>query len=166
MAITFVKECILMRLNELIDMTILINFERCHAIQFKLGVYTYWVSVQNWFAFGPWWPNVGPLVATKWLKMVVSDHYLKKYSHNPSGECSELIRFWVTLAKFWPFSEWPQNYSNSWLEIVIWKTIYAIQFKLGVYTCCVNVRSISNMVFTLVRGVFTNDSIFCRIILI
>ena len=47
-----------------------------HAIRFKLGVYNYWVSVQNWFGFGPHWPNFGPLVATKWLKMVVSDHYL------------------------------------------------------------------------------------------
>ena len=77
-----------------------------HTIQCKLGVYTYWVSVQNWFALGA---NFGPLVATKWLKMVVSDHYLKKYSHNPIQtwcvlllcECSELIRFWST-SKFWP----------------------------------------------------------------
>ena len=37
------------------------------TIQFKLGVYTYCVSVQNWFAFGPRWPNFGPLVATNYL---------------------------------------------------------------------------------------------------
>ena len=50
----------------------------------------------------------GPLVATKWLKMGVSNHYLKKYSRNPIqtwfvhlfGECSELMRYWATLAKF------------------------------------------------------------------
>ena len=30
--------------------------------------YTYWVSVQNWFAFWPRWPNFGPLMATKWHK--------------------------------------------------------------------------------------------------
>ena len=83
-----------------------------HTIQFKLVVYTCWVSVQNWFAFGPCWPSFGPLVATKWLKMEVSDHYLKKYSCNSIqtwcvhllGECSELIRSWTTLAKFWPSS--------------------------------------------------------------
>ena len=42
--------------------------------------------------------------------MVVSNHYLKKYSHNPVqtlyvhfwGECSELFRFWAMLAQFWP----------------------------------------------------------------
>ena len=86
-----------------------------HTIQFKLVVYTCWVSVQNWFAFGPCWPNFGPLVATKWLKIVVSDHNLKKSIHaiqfklgqwcvHLLGECSELIRFWATLAKFWPSS--------------------------------------------------------------
>ena len=48
---------------------------------------TYWLSVQNWFAFGPCWPNFGYLVATKWLKMVVSDCYLKKYSHNIIQSC-------------------------------------------------------------------------------
>ena len=39
-----------------------------HATQFKLGVYIYWVSVQNWFAFCLRWPNFGPLVATKYWK--------------------------------------------------------------------------------------------------
>ena len=75
-------------------------------------MYTYWVSVQKWFAFGPRWPNFGPLVATKWLKIVVFGHHPKKHSHNPIqtwcvhllGECSELIRFWDTLTKFWPSS--------------------------------------------------------------
>ena len=43
-----------------------------HTIQFKLVVYTCWVSVQNRFTFGPRGPNCGPLVATKWLKMMVS----------------------------------------------------------------------------------------------
>ena len=46
----------------------------------------------------------------KWSKVVVSDHYLKKYSHNPIQtcgvpllcECSEMTRFWATLAKFRP----------------------------------------------------------------
>ena len=67
------------------------------------------MSDQNWFAFWPCWPNFGPLMATKWLKIVVSDHYLKKYSCKPIqtccvhlfGECSELICFLATFAKFW-----------------------------------------------------------------
>ena len=44
--------------------------------------------------------------------MVLSDHYLKKYSHKPFqtwcehllGGCSEQICFLTTLAKFWPSS--------------------------------------------------------------
>ena len=56
--------------------------------------------------------HFGPLVATKWLKIVVSDHYVKKYSRNPVetwcvhllGECSEIICFLATLVIFWPFS--------------------------------------------------------------
>ena len=49
-----------------------IIWKSIHAIQFKLGVYTYWLSVQNWIAFGPCWPNFGPTVVTKRLKLVVS----------------------------------------------------------------------------------------------
>ena len=30
-----------------------IIWKSIHTIQFKLGVHTYWVSVQNWLAFGP-----------------------------------------------------------------------------------------------------------------
>ena len=43
------------------------------TIEFKLMMYTCWVSVHNWFTFGPRWPNFGPLVATKWLKRLVSE---------------------------------------------------------------------------------------------
>ena len=83
-----------------------------HTIKFKLTVYTCWVSLQNWVAFGPRWLNFGSLVATKWLKIVISDHYLKKYSCkliqtrcvHLLGECSELIPFWATYAKLWPSS--------------------------------------------------------------
>ena len=89
-----------------------IIWKSIHACQFTLGVYTYWVSVQNWFAFGPSWPNFGPLVATKLFKLVVSDCYRKNHSHNTFrtwclhllDECSQLICFWATLAKFWPSS--------------------------------------------------------------
>ena len=56
--------------------------------------------------------NFGPLVATKWMKIVVSDHYLQNYSCNPIqtwcvhllSECSELIRLWATMTKFWSSS--------------------------------------------------------------
>ena len=89
-----------------------ITWKIIHRIQFKLGVFTYCASVQNWLTFWPRWSNFGPLVATKWLKMVVSDHYLKKHSSNPIqtwcvhlfGECSELICFLAMLARFWPSS--------------------------------------------------------------
>ena len=82
-------------------------------INVKFGLYTYWVTVQNRFSFWPCWPNFGPVVATKWLKMVVSNHFLKKYLRNPTkiwclhllGGCSELICFLATLAKFWPSSD-------------------------------------------------------------
>ena len=43
-------------------------WKNIHTIQFKLCVYTCCMSVHNWFAFGPCWPNFGPLVAKKLLK--------------------------------------------------------------------------------------------------
>ena len=65
-----------------------------HAIQFKLYVYSYRVSIQNWFAFGTHWPYFGPLMAKKLLKLVASDCCMKKYSHNTIHtwflECSQL----------------------------------------------------------------------------
>ena len=74
--------------------------------------------------------NNGPLVTTKWLEMVVSDHYLKKYSHNPIqtwcvhllGECSELIRFWAALAKCWQSSGHKMTEIGAfWVPTIIWK---------------------------------------------
>ena len=122
-----------------------------HAIEFILGVYTYLVSFQNWFTFGPRWPNLGPLVATKWLKMVVSDRYMKKYSCNPIqtwsvhllGECSELIRFWATLATFWPSS------GQKWLKMVV----------SDYYRKKVFMQSNSNFVCILIGWVFRIDSL-------
>ena len=56
--------------------------------------------------------HIGQILAHYRQKMVVSDHYLKKYSYNPIqtvwqclhivGWCAEMIRFWATLVKFWP----------------------------------------------------------------
>ena len=51
-----------------------------HSINFKYGVCIYLVSVQNWFAFGPCWPNFVPLVAKKmtengskcWFPIIIS----------------------------------------------------------------------------------------------
>ena len=101
------------------------------AIQFKLGLYTYWVSVHNWFTFGPCWPNLGPLVTTKLLKMVLSDHYLKKYSYNlwPNSNLVSTLIGWVYRI----------NELNWWFLTVIWKSIHTIQSKLGVNTCWVSV---------------------------
>ena len=89
-----------------------IIWKSIHAIQLELAGYTYWVSVQKWFAFWSRWPDFGPILATKLLKMVISDHCLKKYSCDPIqtwcvhlfGECAESISFLATLAKFWPSS--------------------------------------------------------------
>ena len=124
-----------------------------HAIQFILGLYTYWVTVQNWLAFGPR-PNFGPLVATKWLKIVVSNNCLKKYSCNPIqtwcvhllGECSESICFWATLAKFGPSS------GHKMTENCGFRPLSGKVPLCGIMIT----QSISNMVFTLVRGVFAN----------
>ena len=89
--------------------------------KFKLGVYTYWMSIQNWLALGPCWPTFCPLVATKWLKMMVSDHYLKKYSRNPIqtwcvhllGECSEMVNF----GPCWP--DFGTLVATKWLKYVV-----------------------------------------------
>ena len=99
--------------------------------------------------------NFGPLMAKKnnWerVQMVISDHYLKKYSHNPIqtcgvhllGECSELISFWVMLAQFWPFRGQKTLTSGSkwWFPTIIWTSIHTVQFKLGVYTYWVSVQN-------------------------
>ena len=67
----------------------------------------FWVMMAQ---FGP--PCSGQKNDWKWFKMVVSHHYLKKYSHDLIqtcgfhllGERSEMIHFWVMLAQLWPFS--------------------------------------------------------------
>ena len=64
----------------------------CNLIQ----TWYYWMSFLNGFSFGSHWPNFRSLVVQKWLKLVVSDCYLKNYSHNTIqtwclhllGECS------------------------------------------------------------------------------
>ena len=82
----------------------------------------------------------------------ISDHYLEKWSLNSFqiwcmhflGECSELIRFWPTLAKFWHSNDqknWPKMGQNGWFPTIISKSIHTIQFKLVLYTCWVSVQS-------------------------
>ena len=128
-----------------------------------------------------------------------SNHYLKKYSHNPIhtwclhllGECSELISLLAMLAEFWPSSgqrklmNLDENGHFRWCVHLLvecselthfgatfaksWPSENAGFWPLSekLLSCGIMfTRSISDMVFTLVRGVFTNDSIFCAIGLI
>ena len=100
---------------------VLLLDECSEMICFLVTLATYWVSVENWFTFAPCRPNFGPLVATKWLEIVVSDHYLEKYPRNPIqtwcvhflGECWELIRFWARLPNFGPLM------AKKWLKMVV-----------------------------------------------
>ena len=59
------------------------------------------------------------------------------------GECSEVIRFWVTLVKMLVsdhyLKKWPQNDWKWWFLTIIRKNMHAIQLKLGVYTYWVSV---------------------------
>ena len=59
---TLVRPCVRQRFPTII-------WKSNHSINFKFGVSICWISVQNWFAFGRHWPNFGPVVARKRLKM-------------------------------------------------------------------------------------------------
>ena len=118
-----------------------------HSILFKFGVGICWVSVQNWFAFEGHWPNFGHLVAKndwKWAKMVVSDHYLEKYSHNPIqtcgvhllGECSEMIHFWAMFVQFWASSG--QKMNLKWVKMVVSNHYLKIYSHNETQTWCVH----------------------------
>ena len=73
--------------------------KRIHTIQFKLVVYTCWVSFQNLFTFGPRWLNFGPLMATEWLKMEVSDAIQFKFG---------VYTYWVSVQNWFTFGpRWP-----------------------------------------------------------
>ena len=118
-----------------------------HSI-FKLGVYTSLVSVQNWFAFGPCWPNIGPLAAQKWMKLGENGRY--HWCVHLLGESSELIHFWAMLAKCWPSSGRKMTESFGFGPLSEKVPLCGMMIT----------QSFSNMVFTLVRGVFTNYSFF------
>ena len=68
-----------------------ISWKTNHSIHFSLCVYTCWLSIQNWFAIGPCWPNFGLLVAKKLLKMVVSYRYLENQSWSISNLVYTLV---------------------------------------------------------------------------
>ena len=92
----------------------LATLKSIHAIQFKLDVCTYWVSVQNWFAFWPLWQNFGPLVATKWLKMK-SIHVIQFKL--------DVCTYWVSVQKWFAFCpRWP-NFgplvATKWPKMVV-----------------------------------------------
>ena len=120
-----------------------IIWKSIHKIQFKLVVYTCWVSVQKLFTFGQCWPNFVPLMAKnhlKLVKMMVSNRFLKKDSHNPIqtwrvhllGECSEIICFLITLAKFWPSS------GTKWLKLVVSDYYLKKYSRNSIQTWCVH----------------------------
>ena len=113
------------------------------AIQFKLGEHIYWVSVQNWFAFGPRWPHFGPLVAKIYVKMVVSYHYLKQYRCNAIQLAD--YTYYVRVKNFFTFGpRWPNfgpEVATKWLVIFGFRQFYgksidAVQFKLVEYIYC------------------------------
>ena len=119
-----------------------IIWKSIHPIQFKLVLYTCWVNVQNWFAFGPCWPNFGPLVVTKWWFPTI----IWKSIH--------AIQFTLAVYTYWVsvqnslLARWPnfgplvaQNYWKWWFPTIIWKSIHAIQFNLGAYTYWVSVQN-------------------------
>ena len=61
---------------------------------------------QNWFVFGPLWPNSGPLVAKKLLKIVVSHHYLKNYSRNRIFFKLGVYTYWVSIQNWFAIGHW------------------------------------------------------------
>ena len=81
-----------------------------------------------------------PLVATKWLKMVVSDHYLEKCSCNPIQtwcvhllcECSELICFFPRWPNFGPLV------TTKWLKLVVSNHYLEEYSRSPIQTLCVH----------------------------
>ena len=123
-----------------------------HSIHFKFSLGIFWVSVQNWFA----WPNFGPLKNyCKWAKMVVSDHYLKKYSCNPFqtwcvhllGECPDMICFLARLAEVWPSSGHKMTENGSFRPL-----------SERVFT-----QTDSNMLSILIEWMFRIDLLFAHV---
>ena len=103
-----------------------------YTIQFKLGIYTSWVIVHQWFTFWPCWSHLCSLVASK---MKLGEHGRLRSCVHLFGECSEFIRFWATLANFDPPG--PQDDWKWWLPTVIWTSTimsnndYSSYFKHG-----------------------------------
>ena len=111
-------------------------------------VHTSWVSVQNWSTVQAHWPNLGLLVDAKWLKMVVSYHYLKMCSWNPIqtwcvhllNVCSKTNCFLGNVDQILSL-QWPENDWTWWFLTIIWKSVHTIQFKFVVRIFWVSVQN-------------------------
>ena len=83
--------------------------------------------------FGLYWPKNN----WKWVKMVVSDHNLKKHSHNPIqtcgvhllGQCSEMIH------PCWP--NFGPLVATKWLKVVVFNHYLKKYSCNPIQTCCV-----------------------------
>ena len=121
------------------------------SIHFKPSMCAYWVSVQNWFPFGPHWLNFSPLVPKILLKVVVSDHHGENYSLNPIEtwcvyflcESSEMIWFGPCCPSFGLLV------APKWLKMMF----FYQSAKLII-------QSTSVLVYTLVGWVFRIHSFF------
>ena len=107
------------------------------SIHLKFGVGIYWVSVQNWFAFGWRWPNFGPPVAKKWLKMGQNGGFQPL-----SEKVFTQSNYWVSVQKwfaFWP--RWP-NFgplvATKWLKMVVSDHYLKKYSRKPIQFCCVH----------------------------
>ena len=79
-----------------------IIWKSSHTIHRKLSAYTNWLTVQNWFAFGPCWPNFGLVGVTKWLKLVAPARYICisiSSDQATSGDVHPLIHCWKYVSR-------------------------------------------------------------------
>ena len=131
----------LLSLQKRFDLTIICEINR--SIYFNLGVYTCGVSVQNWFIFGPRWPNVGSLVAKELLKMTENGCLRPSYGKllTQSNWNLYLVFIWWVfrndslLGHVRPSSH--QNDWKWWFPTIIGYN-HLIQLKLDVYTYLVS----------------------------
>ena len=111
-----------------------------HAIQFKLGVYTYWVSVQNWIAFGPCWPNYDPLVATEWLNWWLLTVVWKSIHAIQFKLC--VYTYWVSVQNWSTFGQrWPNLGSlvaTKWMKMMVSDHYLKKHSRKPIQTWCVH----------------------------
>ena len=123
----------------------------CYTIQFKLVVYTYWLSARKWFAFERRWPNFGHLVPKKQMKMVQNGDFRplseKVFTQSNSNLMCTLIG-WVfkinsLLGRVGQILvlQCPQNDCKWRFSVIIWKRFHTIQFKLRMCTYLVSFQN-------------------------